>query len=131
MKKHLGKRTLIFPSAPHIISSASVVSAMEGQGPLGKQFDLVLEDDTWGEDSFERAECRMFETAVRMAIEKIGLRPDDIGCLLGGPVGLGTIISALCSGPILQFSLGTLHFDAAAVKHQDLRDSLKVLFRSA
>ena len=54
-----------------------------------------------------------------------------IGWLLGGPVGLGTIISALCSGPILQFSLGTLHFDAAAVKHQNLRDSLKVLFRSA
>ena len=93
MKKHLGKRTLIFPSAPHIISSASIVSAMEGQGPLGKQFDLVLEDDTWGEDSFERAECRMFETAVRMAIEKIGLRPDDIGCLLGGDL-LNQIITA-------------------------------------
>lgn len=93
MKKHAGQRTLLFPSAPRVISSASVVSAMEGQGPLGKRFDLVLEDDTWGEDSFERAECRMFETAVRIAMEKTGLISSDLSCLLGGDL-LNQIITA-------------------------------------
>ena len=93
MRNHCGKRTLLFPSAPRVIASASIVSAMEGQGPLGKKFDLILEDDTWGEDSFERAECRMFETAVRMAIQKTGLNPDDFDCLLGGDL-LNQIITA-------------------------------------
>lgn len=40
-----------------------------------------------------------------------------IGYLLGGPVGLGTIICAFCAGPIMQFAFQTVHFDATAVKH--------------
>ena len=61
MKNHRGKRTLLFPDAPRVTAAASIVSETEGRGPLGERFDYVLQDDTWGEDSFERAECRMFE----------------------------------------------------------------------
>ena len=53
-----------------------------------------------------------------------------IGWLLGGPVGLGTIICALCSGPIMQFAFSTLSFDATKIRHQDLMDSFKVITRS-
>ena len=91
--KRRGKRTLLFPSAPWVRASASIVSSMEGKGPLGGRFDLVLEDDTWGEDSFEKAECRMFEEAVRLALGKCGMRPQQLGCLLGGDL-LNQIITA-------------------------------------
>lgn len=91
--KRRGKRTLLFPAAPWVRASASIVSSMEGQGPLGDRFDLVLEDDTWGEDSFEKAECRMFEEAVRLALGKCGMRPQQLGCLLGGDL-LNQIITA-------------------------------------
>ncbi|MBQ6482889.1 MAG: hypothetical protein IJI45_17430 [Anaerolineaceae bacterium] len=49
-----------------------------------------------------------------------------IGWLLGGPVGIGTLISAFCAGPIMQMAFQSVHFDATHVKHQRLQDSYKV-----
>lgn len=50
-----------------------------------------------------------------------------IGCLLGGPVGIGTLICAFCSGPIMQLAFQSVHFDATHVRHQQLKDSYKVI----
>ena len=50
-----------------------------------------------------------------------------VGWLLGGPVGIGTIICAFGAGPIMQLAFRTVHFDATAVRHQRLRDSIRVL----
>ena len=54
-----------------------------------------------------------------------------IGWLLGGPVGIGTLISAFCAGPIMQMAFQSVHFDATHVKHQRLQDSYKVFCGSA
>ena len=51
-----------------------------------------------------------------------------IGWLLGGPVGIGTVICALGTGPIMQLAFRTVRFDATSISHQRLRDSAKVLF---
>lgn len=51
-----------------------------------------------------------------------------VGWLLGGPVGLGTILCAVGAGPIMQLAFRSVRFDATAVRHQRLRDSAKVLF---
>ncbi len=50
-----------------------------------------------------------------------------IGWLLGGPVGVGTLICAFGSGPVMQLAFATVHFDATHVRHQRLKDSAKVL----
>ncbi len=52
-----------------------------------------------------------------------------IGYLLGGPVGVGTILCAFCAGPIMQFAFQTIRFDAVGIKHQSLLDSWKVITR--
>ena len=52
----IGKRSLLFKEAPFILESASVVGTKEGQGPMGELFDLVGEDDKFGQDSWEKAE---------------------------------------------------------------------------
>ena len=49
-----------------------------------------------------------------------------IGWLLGGPVGVGTLICAFAAGPIMQFAFWTVGFDATQVRHQRLRESLRV-----
>jgi uncharacterized membrane protein YczE len=49
-----------------------------------------------------------------------------IGWLLGGPVGIGTLICAFCAGPIMQMAFATVRFDATHVHHQHLADSVKV-----
>ena len=51
-----------------------------------------------------------------------------IGWLLGGPVGLGTILCAFGAGPVMQLAFRTVRFDATAIRHQRLRDSARVLF---
>ncbi len=51
-----------------------------------------------------------------------------IGWLLGGPVGIGTVICAFGAGPIMQLAFRTVRFDATGIHHQRLRDSVKVLF---
>ncbi len=50
-----------------------------------------------------------------------------VGWLLGGPVGVGTLICSFCAGPIMQFAFTTVHFNATGIRHQRLRESLKVL----
>ncbi len=49
-----------------------------------------------------------------------------IGYLLGGPVGIGTIICALCQGTIMQLAFKTLSFDATRIKHQNIIESFRV-----
>ncbi len=49
-----------------------------------------------------------------------------IGYLLGGPVGIGTLICAFATGPIMQFAFSSVRFDATSVHHQHLTDSFRV-----
>ena len=49
-----------------------------------------------------------------------------IGWLLGGQVGVGTLICAFGAGPIMQFAFQSVHFDATHIRHQRLKDSCKV-----
>lgn len=51
-----------------------------------------------------------------------------IGYFLGGPVGIGTLIFALCSGPIMQFAFDSVNFDATKIRHQSINESIKVIF---
>lgn len=51
-----------------------------------------------------------------------------LGWMLGGPIGIGTLIGAFLMGPIMQLVFKMLRFDAEAVQHQDIFASAKVLF---
>ncbi len=50
-----------------------------------------------------------------------------IGWLLGGPVGIGTLICAFGTGPVMQAAFQTVRFDATEIRHQRLKDSFRVL----
>ena len=69
-QKRLGRQTVVFEAPPRIAAGATIVGDMEGAGPLGGYFDLILEDDTWGEDTWEKAERKMFEQTVRHAARR-------------------------------------------------------------
>lgn len=59
--KRVGKRTVKLQNNPTIISAASVVGPKEGQGPLKEYFNLILQDDLYGEKSWELAESKRFK----------------------------------------------------------------------
>lgn len=48
------------------------------------------------------------------------------GFLLGGPVGIGTVVCAFATGPIMQLAFRTVHFDATGIRHQNMMESWKV-----
>lgn len=91
--KKTGKRSFRLESAARIVSSASFVGEKEGEGPLGAKFDTVCHDDTLGLKSWEQAESRMLESAVRLALRKIGADTTDADLFMGGDL-LNQIISA-------------------------------------
>lgn len=86
-----GKQTLRFSAPPIILSSASVVGEMEGQGPLSAYFDQIETDATFGQDSWEAGESEMVRRAVQAAITKSGLSKTNIRYLFGGDL-LGQLI---------------------------------------
>ncbi len=49
-----GKASLIFEKDVYIEHGASVVGSKEGEGPLGKYFDVVESDEMAGADSWEK-----------------------------------------------------------------------------
>jgi len=75
------------------VSAASFVGDKEGKGPLGSKFDTICRDDTLGLKSWEQAESRMLESAVRLALYKIGAETKDADLFIGGDL-LNQIISA-------------------------------------
>ncbi len=86
-------KTIFFKNPPSIISTYSVVGKKEADGPLGKYFDLTLKDDRYGENTYEKAECKMLSTAVKRAIERANLKETDLDLFVGGDL-LNQIISA-------------------------------------
>lgn len=94
MAKHrLGGQTIKLENPPCILSRATIVGKKEGEGPLGEYFDVVLEDNMWGEKTWEKAERRMYLEAAQMAITRAGKQPQDINYLFGGDL-LNQIITA-------------------------------------
>lgn len=84
MLKRLGNQSVKLLKPPVIISGASIVGPKEGQGPLGKLFDKVLEDCLWGEDSWEKAESKFVKETMKLAVKKSGLNMENIDYILTG-----------------------------------------------
>lgn len=84
MDIQVGKQSLQFEKAPYILSSASIVGKKEGEGPLGNFFDVVGEDDKFGQNTWEEAESTLQKEAFTMAVGKAKLKPEDIRYLFSG-----------------------------------------------
>lgn len=84
MAKRIGKGTVELDKKPHLIANAAVVGKKEGDGPLGKEFDIVFEDTTLGEDTWEKAESRLLQTTIKKALSKASLNPEDIDGIFSG-----------------------------------------------
>ena len=82
--KRLGKSTVSLNSTPHIIQTASIVGKKEGEGPLKQYFDYILEDEYWGEKSFEKTESKLAKENINKVLQKAQKTPDDINYVLAG-----------------------------------------------
>ncbi len=92
INKMSGKQSILFLDPPYILSGASVAGKKEGEGPLGSFFDQVEEDPMFGGENWEDAESRLMKRAAELAIQKAGLKNEDIRFLIGGDL-LGQLIA--------------------------------------
>ena len=53
MNQIRGSQSISFGEAPYLISSACVAGSKEAEGPLGKLFDMVNQDDLFGAKTWE------------------------------------------------------------------------------
>ena len=79
-----GLQSIAFENSPYIVGSASVVGKKEGEGPLGSMFDMVEENDLFGEETWEAAESTMQKEACVLALGKAHMDVRDIRYLFGG-----------------------------------------------
>ena len=82
--KKIGSQSYILENKVNIAATASIVGPKEKQGPLHQYFDQCLEDEFWGEKSWESAESKIVKETVNMAISKSGLPAKDIDFCFAG-----------------------------------------------
>ncbi len=80
----IGKQTVQFERPISIFSTSSVVGPFEGQGPLSQYFDMILQDDICGQDSYEKAETCILEKAYDTLFNKTNVAKKDIDLIIGG-----------------------------------------------
>ena len=83
-EKKLGKQTVAFKNPPAITSTYSIVGPKEGEGPLAKYFDIILEDEFWGEKTWEKTEAKIVKECIAGCLGNEKVSNEDIDYLFSG-----------------------------------------------
>lgn len=128
----LGKQTLHFDNPPTIIETASIVGPKESEGPMAGYFDQCLDDEFWGEKTWEKAESKIIKETVNMAIAKSSISSADIDFCFAGDLlnqcisssfGLREInipffgVFGACSTFVESMCLGSVFLESGAAKN--------------
>ena len=84
MGKRIGKRTIQYDQPVAIRSWATVAGRKEARGKLAEHYDFILNHNQFGEKSWEKAEQKMQQYALELALEKAGLQANQLDYFLGG-----------------------------------------------
>ena len=80
----IGKQTVKLDTPPTILETASIVGPKEAEGPLANYFDKCLEDEFWGESTWEKAESKIIKETVNTVIAKSGIASNKIDYCFAG-----------------------------------------------
>ena len=80
----IGKQTIKFKNNVYIKNTGTVVGVKEGKSPLKDDFDIIIDNDYFGEKSWEKAESKLLKEAIKKAISNAGLENSDIDYAFGG-----------------------------------------------
>lgn len=124
--KKIGKQTYKLKDDVVIRDTYTIVGSKEGDGPLKNNFDMIVKDDLWGEESFEKSERKFQLTAIENLLKKNSINKSEIDLLISGDL-LNQIISSsfaarsleipyigiygACSSMALSMGLGALLID--------------------
>ena len=125
----IGSQTIKFNTPISILETASIVGPKESEGPMAKYFDKCLDDEFWGEKTWEKAESKIIKETVNMSIIKSQIPASEIDFCFAGDLlnqcisssfGLRELsvpffgIFGACSTFVEALSLGSVFIDAGA-----------------
>lgn len=87
-----GKQSIVFKQPVYIMSAACMAGPKEGEGPLKDTYDVVVEDATFGKDSWEEGESEMMKQTSLLALRKAKIKTEDVRYLFAGDL-LGQLIA--------------------------------------
>ncbi|MDD3024816.1 MAG: stage V sporulation protein AD [Syntrophomonadaceae bacterium] len=82
--KKKGAQTVVFDNPLVLTAWASIVGPLEGGGPWGQDFDWIMEDYLFGEQTWEKGESKMLRETVKHALNKRNLEPADAELFVAG-----------------------------------------------
>ena len=82
--KKIGSQTIKFDNPITILDTACIVGPKEADGPLAKYSDKCLEDEFWGEKTWEKAESKIIKETVNLSIIKSKIPVDQIDYCFAG-----------------------------------------------
>ena len=86
-------KTIFFENKPSIIGTATIAGPKESEGHLGKYIEKRLDDDMFGEKTYEKAECKMLTYAIEHSMLNCGITEEDLDAVISGDL-LDQIISS-------------------------------------
>jgi len=128
----LGKQTLKYDNSPTIVETSSIVGPKESNGPLAKYFDKCLEDEFWGEKTWEKAESKIIKETTNIVLGKSNIPSQNIDFCFAGDLlnqcisssfGLREInipyfgVFGACSTFVESMILGSTFIDSGAAKN--------------
>ena len=128
----LGLQTIKFDNPPSITSTACIVGPKESEGPLASYFDKCLDDEFWGEKTWEKAESKIIKETVSLAIAKSNISSKNIDYCFAGDLLNQCISSSFglresnipffgvfgaCSTFVEAMSLGSVFIDGGAAEN--------------
>lgn len=128
----LGSQTIKFDNPITILETASIVGPKEADGPIAQYFDKCLEDEFWGEKTWEKAESKIIREAVNTSIIKSKVPADKIDYCFAGDLlnqcisssfGLRELgvpffgIFGACSTFVEALSLGSVFIDGGGAEN--------------
>ncbi len=84
MATKIGRHTLRLDNIPSVVGYAAIGGKMEADGPMARYFDILNEDTTFGEKSWEKAESVMQKQVLEKALSKAGLSSANIDFVFAG-----------------------------------------------
>ena len=87
------KSTIYFKNKPAIVATSTICGPKESDGNLGEYVETRLLDDMFGEDTYEKAECKMLSHVIEKSIQNADIKLKDVDCLISGDL-LNQIISS-------------------------------------
>ena len=79
-----GKQTIKLENTPKILNTSNIVGKVEMEGNLKDYFDEHIDDEFFGEKTFEKAESKMIDRCLNNLIKKSNLKNENIDYIFGG-----------------------------------------------